>query len=217
MPRSARTGSPASFLGLIEEVNMKPMLMALAAAAGLAAATSSAQAQGFPAQPGMPGQMPPGFGGGMTGGPQYGQVPPGYCGPGYGGPGPGGMPQYGPVPPGYGGGMPGDGPGMGIGQGGVPPLGGPPVNGADRYGALPAVKRLFRSNDAGGSSSRAGCNSCGGAKQGKVFTWFKDCLNGHPLGTLPPPPEQIQQGTLVFPNHPYIRSPRDYFMYEPGK
>ena len=23
-------------------------------------------------------------------------------------------------------------------------------------------------------------------------------------------------GTLVFPSHPYVRSPRDYFMYEPG-
>jgi hypothetical protein len=41
------------------------------------------------------------------------------------------------------------------------------------------------------------------------------CCAGYPGAGIPQlgPP----QGTLVFPNHPFVRSPRDYFMYEPGK
>jgi len=35
---------------------------------------------------------------------------------------------------------------------------------------------------------------------------------GYPVGAYPP-----AQGTLVFPNHPFVRSPRDYFMVEPGR
>jgi hypothetical protein len=50
----------------------------------------------------------------------------------------------------------------------------------------------------------------------KLFFWKKDtkCKDCAPR-TAPPPP--AQQGTLVFPHHPFVRSPRDYFMWQPGQ
>ena len=60
----------------------------------------------------------------------------------------------------------------------------------------------------------------------KLFFWKKDvgaCKNCKKQAPLPPGygtpggPGGPQVGTLVFPNHPYARSPRDYFMYEPGR
>ncbi len=41
-------------------------------------------------------------------------------------------------------------------------------------------------------------------------------LGGPPGAALPGTPGNQMPGTLVFPFNPYTRSPRDYFMYEPG-
>jgi hypothetical protein len=65
------------------------------------------------------------------------------------------------------------------------------------YGLNPALRKGFRTG---------GCNTCGGA--GGVGGY------GYP-GPYQQPP--VMQGTLVFPNHPYMRSPRDFFMYEPHR
>lgn len=64
----------------------------------------------------------------------------------------------------------------------------------------------------------------------KVLWWKKDGCDGGACGGkgcadkgppapgsgLPGSPGASMPGTLVFPNHPYIRSPRDYFMYGQG-
>lgn len=91
----------------------------------------------------------------------------------------------------------------------MPQLGGPntvlgmgdPYNGAtaDPYGLHPRLKRLFR---IGGSPSQMGYG-----QQGPAYS-----PNGFPPGAYGP-----AQGTLVFPNHPFVRSPRDYFMLELNK
>lgn len=87
-----------------------------------------------------------------------------------------------------------------------------------KYGTHPLLKRLmwWKKDD--------GCDACG--SKGKL----RDKLHGPRLGhghgccgdTAPPPgigypgtPGAQMPGTLVFPNHPYMRSPRDFFMYEP--
>lgn len=59
----------------------------------------------------------------------------------------------------------------------------------DRYGFAPFLRKGLK----------LGCGSCSG-------------YPGAGIPQLGPP-----QGTLVFPNHPFVRSPRDYFMSEPGK
>jgi hypothetical protein len=41
-------------------------------------------------------------------------------------------------------------------------------------------------------------------------------LGGPPGAALPGTPAQQMPGTLVFPTHPLVRSPRDFFMYEQG-
>jgi len=60
----------------------------------------------------------------------------------------------------------------------------------DRYGFAPFLRKGWK---------LGGCGACAG-------------YPGAGIPQLGPP-----QGTLVFPNHPFVRSPRDYFMYEPGK
>lgn len=42
-------------------------------------------------------------------------------------------------------------------------------------------------------------------------------LGGPPGAALPGTPANQMPGTLVFPHNPNIRSPRDFFMYEPGQ
>jgi hypothetical protein len=85
-----------------------------------------------------------------------------------------------------------------------------------KYGTNPLLKRLmwWKKDDG---------DPCG--KGGRL----KDKLHGPRLGRhgccgdgTPPPgigypgtPGAQMPGTLVFPNHPYMRSPRDFFMYEP--
>jgi len=62
-----------------------------------------------------------------------------------------------------------------------------------RYGLNPYVAKLFEKD-----------KNCADCKKKK-----KD----HPLPIKPPPPPVAQGGTLVYPNHQFVRGPRDYFMY----
>jgi hypothetical protein len=93
----------------------------------------------------------------------------------------------------------------------------PPDHAPDRYGMLPGLRKLF-TLDKGCST----CKDCGGIhKGGRGGCGPHGCGPGGPGG----PggfghgynPYAAQQGTLVFPHHPYVRSPRDFFMYEPGR
>jgi hypothetical protein len=126
------------------------------------------------------------------------------------------------VAPGAGGGMPAGfgqmgGPGTLLGAGDVPPGRGP-----DMYGWSPCLKKLFHK----GSS----CSSCAPQQYGKnplqnPANW---AAGGYGMGGpaynpagFPPgaygPNGPMMQGTLVFPNQPFVRSPRDYFMADVNK
>lgn len=74
----------------------------------------------------------------------------------------------------------------------------------NRYGLHPVLKRLFHiKGDSCGSCGRGGdCNGGNCAKS-------KAPYGGHPIYNNP-----AQGGTLVFPQHPYVRSPRDFFLNE---
>ena len=81
----------------------------------------------------------------------------------------------------------------------------------DRYGLLPSLRRTLKLD--GG-----GCSTCG--KGGSGFVGPHSGKGGGHLagpgyGYAQYPP--VMQGTLAFPNHPYVRSPRDFFMYEPAR
>lgn len=90
----------------------------------------------------------------------------------------------------------------------------------DRYGLMPGLRKAFRLD--GG-----GCDTCGTGGKPGLFSKGGGCANGNcgqGHGGYPGYPgyEQPQyppmmQGTLVFPQHQFIRSPRDFFMYEPGR
>lgn len=54
------------------------------------------------------------------------------------------------------------------------------------------------------------CGGCG--KHGPRLGGHSGYGSGAGFGGLP---GDHMPGTLVFPNHPYARSPRDFFMYEP--
>jgi hypothetical protein len=92
-----------------------------------------------------------------------------------------------------------------------------PGRAPDRYGLLPGLRRAFRLDKNSGT-----CSSCGG-KSGGLFHkgngGCSNCGNGHGGYGYGPAPQYppMMQGTLVFPNHTYVRSPRDFFMYEPGR
>jgi len=84
-----------------------------------------------------------------------------------------------------------------------------------RYGVLPWLRKGFFFKQTGGC---AGCGQqaqggCGGVGQ-------SPCGPVAPVGAgVPGYPQQGMPGagmpgTLVFPNHPFARSPRDFFMYE---
>jgi hypothetical protein len=95
----------------------------------------------------------------------------------------------------------------------------------DRYGLLPGLRRAFRVGE--------GCDSCGKPGIFSKGSLGGGCANGncgnggwgHNGGYGPgggygyeqPQYPPMMQGTLVFPQHQFIRSPRDYFMYEPGR
>jgi hypothetical protein len=80
---------------------------------------------------------------------------------------------------------------------GVPLMGGAPQTvaaqcSADMYGWCPALKRIFH-------LPRHRGNACSPAEA---------------CGPVAGPSMYPQGGTLAFPNHPFARSPRDFFMVE---
>lgn len=95
-----------------------------------------------------------------------------------------------------------------------------PGHAPDPYGVHPALRRSLRLNDS--------CNTCGhrglfGHKDGGGLFGHGGFGHGglghgggggYGYGPQYPP---VMQGTLVFPNHPFVRSPRDFFMYEPNR
>ena len=102
----------------------------------------------------------------------------------------------------------------------LPQIGGPntlvgmggPANGVapDQYGLNPRLKRLFRLNGPGQPAQVPPSYyypMMGYGQNGPAYN-----PNGYPPGAF-----GAAQGTLAFPNHPYVRSPRDFFMYEPGR
>ena len=79
---------------------------------------------------------------------------------------------------------------------------GTPVNRPpDKYGFLPAFKNIFRKKSA--------CDDCNGASHGHKggAGLYSGPAAGGNMGPAP------QQGTLVYPNHPFVRGPRDFFMW----
>jgi hypothetical protein len=103
--------------------------------------------------------------------------------------------------------------GLGAGRAGKEP---------DRYGLMPGLRKAFH-------LGRGTCDTCGSGKGGFISGLFhkggcSTCGKGGKGGggggggydqypQYPP----MMQGTLVFPNSTYTRSPRDFFMYEPGR
>jgi len=97
-------------------------------------------------------------------------------------------------------------------------MGAPAERPPDRYGMLPGLRNLFSLNK--------GCSTCGeghghhrgGCPNGGCGPFGRGSYGGPGAGGHGAPnPYAAQQGTLVFPHHPYVRSPRDFFMYEPGR
>jgi hypothetical protein len=100
----------------------------------------------------------------------------------------------------------------------LPQIGGPntllgmgdPSNGTapDRYGLNPRIKRLFRLRSTEPQlPPSAYYPQMGYNQNGPAYN-----PNGYPPGAY-----GAAQGTLVFPHHPFVRSPRDFFMTEPKK
>jgi hypothetical protein len=81
-----------------------------------------------------------------------------------------------------------------------------PENTTGRYGMNPLLKRMFWWKKDADPCGPQGCGKGHG-----------HCFGGNcapvppPYGAAPPMP-----GTLVFPNHPFNRSPRDFFMQGTG-
>lgn len=115
---------------------------------------------------------------------------------------------------------------------GGPPVGPPPAMYGSggcgpecegRYGLLPLFRKaIWWKKDSGGCGTSkhgprmGGCGpgGCGwGGGHGGYGT-------GYPMTPgvgYPGTPGAQMPGTLVFPNHPFNRGPRDYFMWEPGR
>jgi hypothetical protein len=75
-----------------------------------------------------------------------------------------------------------------------------PMDGVEsRYGVLPWLRKGFFFKQTGGC---AGCGVAAAPGAG---------VPGYPQ---PGQPGMGMPGTLAFPNHPFARSPRDFFMYE---
>lgn len=99
----------------------------------------------------------------------------------------------------------------------------------DRYGLMPSLKKAFHIGE--------GCSTCGGRKPLLGLFGHGGCKTSGDPGTGHFPGHSggyggygyggygsggaanptMMQGTLVFPHHPYVRSPRDFFMTEPGR
>jgi len=114
--------------------------------------------------------------------------------------------------------------------GGAPPVmqaGGPQPpqakeNTAGRFGLLPAFQRVVW----WGKKEPAGCSGpgCGGGVRTPHVGGYAPPMGGQngpgmgypgPGSGYPGPGMGQPQGTLVFPNHQFSRSPRDFFMWEP--
>lgn len=68
-----------------------------------------------------------------------------------------------------------------------------------------------------GGCGTGGCASGGGG--GGAYGWnhnIRKCFFWCKKGSAAPAPVQTP-GTLVFPQHQFVRSPRDYFMWEGNK
>ncbi len=106
----------------------------------------------------------------------------------------------------------------GQGMPAMPQLGGPntllgmgdPYNGAapDKYGLNPRLKRMFRL----GSQQPPVAPSYYYPQMGYNQNGPAYNPTGYPPGAYGP-----AQGTLVFPHHPFVRSPRDFFMLDLNK
>jgi hypothetical protein len=89
---------------------------------------------------------------------------------------------------------------------------GDPYNGAapDKYGLNPRIKRFFRLSTPQHPAVVPPSYyypQMGYGQNGAAYN-----PTGYPPGAYGP-----AQGTLVFPHHTFVRSPRDYFMYEPNR
>lgn len=128
------------------------------------------------------------------------------------------------APPGA---MPGGPPGGGGGYGQIGAPGTLIGSGAavgrapDRYGWNPLFKRFFRLGGAPGCGSGAG-----GYEHGNPLRDPNNWAAGgygqggpayNPGGFPPGAGMGPMQGTLAFPHHPFVRSPRDYFMMDLNK
>ena len=86
---------------------------------------------------------------------------------------------------------------------GDPSAGGPPSS--ERVGWNPIFKGLF--------TKKKSCDSCGDGHH--LGDGLKNAVGGFfSKAKAPPPPAPAQGGTLAFPNHTYLRSPRDWFMQD---
>ncbi len=81
-----------------------------------------------------------------------------------------------------------------------------------QYGLAPSLRRAFRLGGSG--CGNPGCGNCGGHSGGPSYGYG---AGGNPPGYGVNYAQPTMQGTLVFPNHPFVRSPRDFFMYEPNR
>ncbi len=123
------------------------------------------------------------------------------------------------VPPGGGGshgpsfgGM--GGPGTLIGAGDLPPGRGPDV-----YGWSPCLKKLFHRGGSCGTAAPQTCNPLQNPANWAAGGYGVGGPAYNPQGFPPGAygPNAPMQGTLAFPNHPFVRSPRDYFMVDVNK
>ncbi len=109
--------------------------------------------------------------------------------------------------------------------GGSPPVvqaGGMPQpqaaeNTGERYGLLPIFRRVVWGTKAQSGCVGAGCGNTTGAPRVGGYApqmgGYGGPQMGMPYGPGMGAPGQ-PQGTLVFPNHQFNRSPRDFFMWE---
>lgn len=88
----------------------------------------------------------------------------------------------------------------------------PPGRGPDMYGLHPCLKRFFHIPP-GGKHGRSGYGAAG-PNWGAAGYGMGGPAYGIPPGYSSTPQ---MQGTLVFPHHTYVRSPRDYFMMDQKK
>jgi hypothetical protein len=96
----------------------------------------------------------------------------------------------------------------------------PEAPAGERYGFNPFLRKIVWWK--GGSTG--GCTNCGSSSGGPAFPPAPGAYGTPPgLGAAAPglgypgTPGYSMPGTLVFPHHYYMRSPRDFFMWEPNR